>query len=588
MSLVARMGGQRGGLSARFAQIQDALAFVAPDWKTVPFGPWLPDLPDYMNPGATVANNVIPLQQSYGSLGQLNAVSSALDARARGAIVARDSSGNNYNYAGNASKLYEVRSTGLTDKSKSGGYATADDDVWEFTLFGTTLVATNLTNPVQSITIGSASAFADLITSTLTPKARHCATIREFLFLGHTNDATDGLVPHRAWWSAYRDATDFDPDADTQCDYEDRLSAGWVQRIVGGTEYGLLFQQRAITRISYAGAPAIFQFDEIDRQRGTPAPNSVIGHGRLVFFLSDEGLYANDGTQSYPIGEGQVDKTFLNQFDINDAHLMSAAIDPVNKLVAWAFPGKIYFYNWASRKWSDADVSVDALVNSTSEAYTLEDLDAVFLDSTADTTLDANEASGQTILSVADETLFEAGDTVRITLNSGGIDQTTVASIGTGTITVDDALTGAADSGNRVVRTSIDAPGYPSLDSPQWKGGGLLFGAFDTAHKLAYFDGDNLEATLETGEADLNPGFLTKAESFRPLVDGGTLNVAIAGRNTLQDAVSFGSSVGLNAIGEANILDEHRYQRARVGITAGSDWAHAQGIQVLASRAGSR
>ena len=49
-----------------------------------------------------------------------------------------------------------------------------------------------------------------------------------------------------------------DPDAQTQSDSEDRPDAGWVQRIVGGVEYGLVFQQTAVTRMTYPGLPAVF------------------------------------------------------------------------------------------------------------------------------------------------------------------------------------------------------------------------------------------------------------------------------------------------------------------------------------------
>ncbi len=34
---------------------------------------------------------------------------------------------------------------------------------------------------------------------------QHLAVVCEFEILGSTDDATDGLVPHRTWWSGYRD-----------------------------------------------------------------------------------------------------------------------------------------------------------------------------------------------------------------------------------------------------------------------------------------------------------------------------------------------------------------------------------------------
>ncbi len=580
------------GLHARMVENYQILQQTTPALITIPFAEWLPDLPDYLNRGATVAKNVIPVENDYGPLGALDPATAALNAKALGATAARDTSGNNYNYAGDVSKLYEVRASGVTDKSKGGGYSTGTGEVWEFVLYGSTLIASNYSDDVQGIVVGSAGLFADQFTSTLTPKARHLATIREFLFLGNTNDTTDGAVPNRTWWSASRDAADMDPDAQTQSDFEDRPAGGHVQKIVGGVEYGLLFQEEAITRITYAGGKAIFQFDSIDRKRGTPIPNSVIGHGRMVYFLSEEGFFVTDGAQSYPIGANAVDKTFWNQFDVADIALVSATIDPINKIVAWAFPGaggvlKIYFYNWETRRWSEAEVDVEILFNPVSEGFTLEELDAVALDSAADTTLSANEAGGQTIISVTSVSGFSVNDTARITLNDATIHQSKINAVGASTITIDDALPSAADSGKRFVRTTIDVL-TPGLDSAQWQGGGINFGAFDTAHKLAYFDGSNLAATIETGETELHPGRISKVTKARPLVDGGTITVALAGRARIQDTVSFGGSGSLDDIGEVGLLDESRYHRFRVKVAAGGSWTHAQGIQIQATPMGTR
>lgn len=69
------------------------------------------------------------------------------------------------------------------------------------------------------------------------------------------------------------------------------------------------------------------------------------------------------------------------------------------------------------------------------------------------TTLSGNEALGQTTLSVTATTNFTVGEPVVIELNSGIFFQTTIASIGAGTITVDDALPSAANSGNLVYET---------------------------------------------------------------------------------------------------------------------------------------
>lgn len=66
------------------------------------------------------------------------------------------------------------------------------------------------------------------------------------------------------------------------------------------------------------------------------------------------------------------------------------------------------------------------------------------------TTISADEAAGQTTLSVTTSTGMTASDQIGITLNDGSVQWTTVSSTGAGTVTVGAALTDAAASGNEV------------------------------------------------------------------------------------------------------------------------------------------
>lgn len=67
------------------------------------------------------------------------------------------------------------------------------------------------------------------------------------------------------------------------------------------------------------------------------------------------------------------------------------------------------------------------------------------------TTISANEALGQTVLSVTSTTGMTAADNIGIQLDDGSIQWTTISSTGAGpTVTVGAALTAAAAAGNRV------------------------------------------------------------------------------------------------------------------------------------------
>ena len=377
-------------ISQKLRSIGNALTTTREEPITVEFGIFAPDLPDLGNPGNIEALNVYPNQRSYSPVKSLAAQTNALESQVLGATVARDSTNTIYTYAGTGTKLYELIGDTFTDESKGGGYSTASGEVWEFAVWDASqkIIATNFSDDVQSMDIGggASTAFADMIVSTEKPKARHIAVVRDFVVLGNINSNSDGLVPNRVHWSALRDETDFDPSLTTQSDFADLDEGGWVQKLVGGAEYGVIFQETQIRRLQKVTSPIIFDPVPVDRQRGTTIPGSVVSRGRLIAFIADDGFHIFDGSQSVPIGEDLVDNFFNNQFDINNKENVSAAVDPINKLFVWAFPGagagdglpnKLLFYEWANRRWSHADLDTDLIVRSTTGGRTLDGLDSV-------------------------------------------------------------------------------------------------------------------------------------------------------------------------------------------------------------------
>jgi hypothetical protein len=377
-------------LSQRLFQIQRALTQDALRPAILAFGGWAPDRAGLANPGTMEALNVIPTADGYRPLKDFSSVSTnSLSARCQGAATFTDKSGNTLIFAGDVSKLYKLTG-GAFDDASNGTYATAADGTWEFCKFGDEVIATNYIDAVQGFTVGTDTDFAALITGSNVPKARHVDVVRDFVVLGNTNDGTDGVQPGRVWWSAINNAVNFDPSATTQSDYQDIPEGGWVQRVVGGADYGLIFMETQIVRMSYVGSPLVFRFDPIERRRGTPIPNSVIAFGRLVFFISEEGFFVTDGVTSQPIGEDQVDREFWDNFDASFASRMSAAVDPLSKTVWWCYadtaatggqPNNIIIYNWAKKKWAHSDLAtIEWLLRSRTTGYTLEGLDAISTD----------------------------------------------------------------------------------------------------------------------------------------------------------------------------------------------------------------
>jgi len=348
----------------------------------VNFGEWLPDQPGVA--GALVdAKNVIPQQVGYGPLSTPSEWSNAAAETLNSVVAAAAPSEAVTVFAGGDTKLFKLETNlSLSDISKSGGYTTPSDQKWRFTQFGNRVIAANGGDRLQGYLMGSSTLFADL--GAAAPKSRYVTTVRDFVVAGFNNGAT--VYPNRVEWCALGDETDWTPSAATQPDYQDIPDGGHVKGITGG-EFGIVFMDRAVVRMSYVGSPLVFQFDTISRGLGCMEPNSIIQYAGSSFFLSDDGFYVCNGQTVQSISVEKVDRWFFNTVDISQLSTMSAAVDPLKNLVIWCFKTvdqttALLIYNFNLSKWSYAEVNVDTIASSTaitttsSSGLTLEQLDA--------------------------------------------------------------------------------------------------------------------------------------------------------------------------------------------------------------------
>lgn len=348
----------------------------------VNFGEWLPDQPGVA--GALVdAKNVIPQQVGYGPLSTPSEWSNAAAETLNSVVAAAAPSEAVTVFAGGDTKLFKLETNlSLSDISKSGGYTTPSDQKWRFTQFGNRVIAANGGDRLQGYLMGTSTLFADL--GAAAPKSRYVTTVRDFVVAGFNNGST--VYPNRVEWCALGDETDWTPSAATQSDYQDIPDGGHVKGITGG-EFGIVFMDRAVVRMSYVGSPLVFQFDTISRGLGCMEPNSIIQYAGSSFFLSDDGFYVCNGQTVQSISVEKVDRWFFNTVDISQLSTMSAAVDPLKNLVIWCFKTvdqttALLIYNFNLSKWSYAEVNVDTIASSTaitttsSSGLTLEQLDA--------------------------------------------------------------------------------------------------------------------------------------------------------------------------------------------------------------------
>ena len=354
----------------------------------IDFGDLQADLPTYENSGALVVDNVLPLAKGYKSLAGFQALSgTGLTGSAVGLFTSFSASGST-NYAGDATKLYQMDSSLVfQDKSKAGGYnnSTTENarDFWAFTQFGSNIIATNFADNIQKFTEGTSSAFSDLVSL----KAKYIAVIRDFVVAGYTNESGT-VYNQRVKWSGINDSSTWTPSQSTQSGFQDIVgSHGNIQAIVGGESAGVIFMEKAIYRMSYVGVPLIFQFDKIADNIGAFAPKSVASYGNMVFFLAQDGFYKlTGGQQLTPIGNGKVD----NFFDDLSSNLdgITSAVDPNNSIVVWSYRGsgatgttnnKLLIYNYAVDKWSTGSgQDLEFIASASQEAFTtLESLDVL-------------------------------------------------------------------------------------------------------------------------------------------------------------------------------------------------------------------
>jgi hypothetical protein len=256
-------------------------------------------------------------------------------------------------------------------------YTTPSNQRWRFTQFGNVLIAANGGNKLQGYNVNTSSTFQDLASDA--PEARYVTVVRDFVVSGYINSST--VYPSRVQWSALGDESSWANSATTQADYQDIPDGGSVVGITGG-EFGLVFMDRSIHRMSYIGSPLVFQFDNISRNQGCYEANSIIQYGGTSFFLSDDGFYACDGQQILPIGNEKVNRYFFDDVDEGSLGLMSAAVDPARKLVIWAYASqasatvdKLLIYNYQTNKWTSGTTTASRIASSSTPSFDLEGMD---------------------------------------------------------------------------------------------------------------------------------------------------------------------------------------------------------------------
>jgi hypothetical protein len=358
------------------------------------FGEWMPDQPSIT--GALVdAKNVVSQAVGYGPLPTAATFSAVAAENLTTLVAGKTPTSLTKLFAAGTTKIYEVSGVGaLTNVSKVGGYTPNDAlDRFRFTQFGNVIIGTNNSDPIQSFTLGTSTAFADLAAGA--PVCKFLTVVRDFVVTAFTTESSV-VYPTRVRWSGIDAETSWGSSQVTQADFQDIADGGQIVGIRGG-EFGLVLMEKGISRMSYVGTPFIFQFDNISRGKGCIAAGSIAQIQGVTFFLSDDGFYLCDGQNVTSIGSEKIDRWFFGEADESAFDTMSAAVDPVRKLVIWNFKTtfaqrKLIIYNFRTQKWTYGDAGTDYISDASTSATTLEGLDAL------STSIDALTVSLDSIL----------------------------------------------------------------------------------------------------------------------------------------------------------------------------------------------
>ena len=518
----------------------------------VPFPEWLPDQPDFASAGAPVIKNCVPATKaSYGPMPTPQPYSTnTLAGRCQGSYVIRDVTGAPYVYAGDATTLYRMppadNAFANVSRTSGGAYNTPPPSAggfWSMTAFGNRIIASNYTDPIQSMLLSDTN-FAAL--SPDAPKAKFVAVVKDFVFAANVFSSVDGAVPYRVHWSGLGQPDQWPlPGSVTalelQSDYQDLQQqdlgaiTGMVAGFIGGSDVAI-FCESGLWSGNYTGPPVLFNFRVIAGAPGTMSPLSIVpgrmrtaagSAAQVAMYLSESGFQAFDGAAAIPFGAGKFDNEFFRELNGAWIGYVQGVADPGSNLIYWAFASetsdglfdRLLVYNWDLARAVICELEPGGLADQRSEWLT--------------------------------RGLFNSNDHTLDTIDSFG-DLDTV---------------------------------QPPFDDPFWAGttAGRLT-TFAPDHRLHTWVGPAMAPTLDLPETQPFPGRRAWVTNARPLIDAGDIDdiatVQVGVRERLTQPVVWSAAIPVNILGDCPQRTTGRYVRMRFAMARGVNFQALQGLDI--------
>lgn len=400
-----------------------------------------------------------------------------------------------------------------------------------FSQFGTRIYATSgFSTGLLAKDIGGVD---DFLAITDAPRFRDAVVIRGFMFginfirsVAPFDTVTTGVS-----WSAANDPENWinpltDPiGALSLLRGETQLEGGGqLQRVIpgiGGAD-AIIFGQFKIWRVTFIGAPAVWDFQVVEEDEGTSMPTSVVSDGQTIYFRGRRGWMIFDGAIAQPIGAGKTDYSFIRTKGDQSFALNGTPLASFNRGIRSGIVGEPF---------TDA---VAAFVYRSNTDATLE---TIVTDTAADLETDQ-------------------GDPIEATINTGFND----------TVLFFNKLTGAW--GNAKIPLQVFArveSNFTITDNPRMVG-------MDDDLSLVRFGGANLEARFDSAEVNSGVNSLLTVRHAWPYVNNNNCTIQLMARNKLGDTQSIQNPKFQEEDASIPINESGRFVALRIIMPRNEDW----------------
>lgn len=123
---------------------------------------------------------------------------------------------------------------------------------------------------------------------------------------------------------------------------------------------------------------------------------------------------------------------------------------------------------------------------------------------------------------------------------------------------------------------TLDSLPY-SLDSAAWQGGKPRLGALDADYKFGFFDGESLEAVIDTSTLTDRVSMLVSW--CEPVTDAVDVTISLGVRDRLADTVTWKDPASLVASGRVPLRGRGKAITLRATIPAGATWSYIRGVE---------